>query len=72
MGWFSEFYTSLLYVSNIGANSFAEYQFDASNSEEDKYFNKEKALMLCTMRFEKIKIQEGVVSSKKSKRKIIT
>ena len=43
MGWFSEFYTSLLYVSNIGTNSFAEYQFDASNSEEDKYFNKRKS-----------------------------
>ena len=72
MGWFPEFYTTLLYVSNIGANLFAEYQFDASNSKEHKYFNKKKALMLCTMRFEKIKIQEGVVSSKKSKRKIIT
>ena len=43
MGWFPEFYTTLLYVSNIGANLFAEYQLDASNSEEHKYFNKRKS-----------------------------
>ena len=40
MGWFSESYTTLLYVSDIGANSFALFQLGASNSEKDKYLKK--------------------------------
>ena len=42
LGWFSEFYTTLLYVSDIGANSFAQFQLGASNSEKDKYLKKRK------------------------------
>ena len=42
LGWFSEFYTTLLYVSDIGANSFAQFQLGALNSEKDKYLKKTK------------------------------
>ena len=61
LGWVLEFYTTLLYVSDIGANSFAQFQLGASNSEKDKYLKKEKTVFetnmkLCNMRFEKIKI----------------
>ena len=41
-GWVLEFYTTLLYVSDIGANSFAQFQLGASNSEKDKYLKKSK------------------------------
>ena len=34
--------SSLLYVSDIGANSFAQFQLGASNSEKDKYLKKRK------------------------------
>ena len=34
--------SSLLYVSDIGANSFAHFQLGASNSEKDKYLKKRK------------------------------
>ena len=59
MGWFSEFYT-LRYVSDIGVNSIAQFQFDASNSETNT-LKKEKTLFetnmkLCNIKFEKIKI----------------
>ena len=61
MGWFLEFYKTLLYVSNIGGNSFAQFQLGASNSEKGKYLKKEKTLFetnvkLCNIKFEKIKI----------------
>ena len=42
MGWLSQFYATLLYVSDIGANSFAQFQLGASNSEKDKYLKKSK------------------------------
>ena len=59
MGWFSEFY-KLLYVSDIGVNSIAQFQFGASNSETNT-LKKEKTLFetnmkLCNIKFEKIKI----------------
>ena len=61
---------TLLYVSDIGANSFAHFQLGASNSEKDKCLKKENTLFettmkLCNMRFEKIKIWEGVPRRKK-------
>ena len=34
-GWLSKFHTTLLYVSDIDANSFAHFQLSAS--EKDKY-----------------------------------
>ena len=37
--------SSLLYVSDIGANSFAQFQLGASNSEKDKYLKKRKTLL---------------------------
>ena len=37
LGWLSEFYTTLLYVSDIGADSFPHFQLGASNSDKDKY-----------------------------------
>ena len=37
LGWLSEFDTTLLYVSDIGANSFPHFQLGASNSDKDKY-----------------------------------
>ena len=40
--WLSEFYMTLLFVSDIGANSFAPFQLGASNSEKDKYLKKGK------------------------------
>ena len=57
-------------VSNIGAISFALFQPGASNPEKDKYLKKRKTLFetnmkLYNIRFEKIKIWEGVVSRKK-------
>ena len=36
---------TLLYVSDIGANSFAQFQLGASNSEKDKYLKKRKTLL---------------------------
>ena len=42
MGWFLEFYTTLLYVSDIGTNSFAQFQLSASNLEKEKYLKKEE------------------------------
>ena len=56
LGWFSEFYTTLLSVSDIGADSFAQFQLGASNSEKDKYLKKKKKTLfetnmkLCNMR----------------------
>ena len=52
----------LLYVSNTGANSFAQFQLGASNPEKDKYLKKrgktlfETNMKLCNMRFQKLKI----------------
>ena len=40
LGWFSEFYTTLLYEFDIDANSFAYFQLGASNSEKDKHLKK--------------------------------
>ena len=37
LDWLSEFYTTLLFLSDIGANSFAYFQLGASNSDKDKY-----------------------------------
>ena len=59
-----------LYVSDIGASSFAQFQLGASNSEKDKYIKKEKthfetSTKLCNMRFEKMEILEGAASRKK-------
>ena len=71
MGWLSQFYATLLYVSDIGANSFAQFQLGSSNSEKDKYLKKKKKTLfetnmkLCKMRFKKIKIREGIASRKK-------
>ena len=62
LNWLSGFYTASLYVSDICANSFAQFQLGASNSEKDKYLKKKKKTLfetnmkLCNMRFEKIKI----------------
>ena len=42
LGWLSEFYTTLLYLSDIGANSFAQFRLGASNSVKDKYLKKRK------------------------------
>ena len=72
MGWLSQFYATLLYVSDIGANSFAQFQLGVLNSEKDKYLKKTKQkktlfetnMKLCNVRFEKIKILEGVASRK--------
>ena len=35
MGWLSEFYTTLRYVSDIGPYSLPPFQFGASNSDKD-------------------------------------
>ena len=42
LGWFSEFYTTLLYVFHIITNSFAQFQLGASMSEKYKYLKKRK------------------------------
>ena len=42
MGWFSELYNTLLYVSEIDANSFAHFQLGPSNSEKDKYLKERR------------------------------
>ena len=55
-----------LYVSDIGASSFAQFQVGASNSEKDKYKTLfETNMKLCNMRFEKMEIWEGAASRKK-------
>ena len=72
MGWFSEFYTKLLCIFDIGANSFAQFQLGASNSEKDKYLKKRKKKnLLKPIWFEKIKIWEGVASRKKNHNEIL-
>ena len=58
MGWFSEFYTTLLYVSDIGANSFPQFQFGASNSEKDKYLKKRKNIFWNQYEIVQYEIQE--------------
>ena len=42
LGWVLEFYTTLLYVSDIGANSFAQFQLGTSSLEKDKYLKTRK------------------------------
>ena len=42
LGLLAEFYTTSLYVSDIGADSFAHFQLDALNSDKDKYVKKNK------------------------------
>ena len=70
LSWLSEFYAKFFCVSDIAANSFAQFQLGALNSEKNKYLKKSKKLFetnikMCNMRFEKIKIWEGVASHKK-------
>ena len=40
MGWLLVFYTTLRFVSDIGANSFAHFQFGTSISDKDKYLSR--------------------------------
>ena len=40
MGWLLEFYTTLLFVSDTGANSFAHFQLGTSISDKDKYLSR--------------------------------
>ena len=71
MDWFSEFYTTIFYVSDIGANSFAQFQLDSFNSAQNKYLKKkEKTLFetnmkLRNIKFDKTNIWEEVASRKK-------
>ena len=48
-----------MYVSDIGANSFAQFQLGASNSEKDKYLKKRKKKLFETnMKLWNMKIVE--------------
>ena len=74
LGWLSEFYTTLLYVSDIDANSFVHFQLGHQIRRKINTLKKEEALFetimkLCSMSFKKIKIWEGVASHKKVKTK---
>ena len=72
---FSGICTALLYVCDTDANLFANFQLGASNLEKDEYLKKKKETLsetnikLCNVKFEKVKIWEGVAIHKKAKTK---